>query len=287
MADADALLDRTISFLESHRGQRVAVLAYAMLTAAVLPLFPGTSLAIVVGIPALFFLPGFAVVRLVFWKGTSIEAKFVLSLGLSILVVIFLGLFLVLTPIGLRSETTISSLVLFILAALALELFWRPAGEGGEAPEQKERKLRTEPFKIDKVVAAMLATALVVSAISIGLVITAEYPSRTYFALTDEDGSANINLTRDLGTDITLIVHMHNGEDGPRDFIMVAYSNETSGIPTAWYNSTLERGEDWNVTIAYDLLTEGVWVLHFDLYIQEEGHDAYFYANLHVWISVS
>jgi uncharacterized membrane protein len=287
LADADDLLERAFSFLESHRGQRVAILVYAILTAAVLSALPGSSLAIVIGIPALFFLPGFAVVRLVFWKGTSVEAKFVLSLGLSVLVIIFLGLFLVLTPIGLRTETTISSLVLFTLGALALEMLVWPADRGEPALEQKERKLRSEPFKVDKVVAAMLATALVVSAISIGLVITADYPSRTYFALTDEDGSANIDLTRTLGSNITLIVHMHNGEDGPRDFSMVAYSNDTSGIPTSWYNSTLERGEDWNVTITYDLLAEGIWVLDFDLYIQEEGQAAYFYANLHVWISVS
>ncbi len=287
MVDADELLEKVLSFLESHRGQRSALLVYAALTAVVLFALPGSSAAIVIGVPALFFMPGFAVARLVFWKGTSVEAKFVLSLGLSVLVIIFLGLFLVLTPIGLRTETTISSLVLFTLGAVALEMLVWPADKGEPVQEQRERRLRSEPFKVDKVVAAMLATALVVSAICIGLVLTAKYPSRTYFALTDDEGSANINLTRTLGSNMTLIVHMHNGEDGPRTFSMVAYSNESSGIPTAWYNSTLDRGEDWNITITYDLMVEGIWVLDFDLYIQEEGQEAYFYANLHLWISVS
>ncbi len=253
-----------------------------MFATLVLLALPGTWAAMAFGIPYMFFVPGFAVVRLVFWKGTSLEARFVLSLGLSILVIIFLGLFLVLTPIGLYSDSTRASLILFTVAVVALEVFWKPAPEERAMPEAEDEK----PFKVDKVVAAMLGTALVVAAISLGLIVTAEYPSRTYFAMTDENGSADINTTRDIGSTITLVIEMHNGEDGPRTFTLVAYGWNTSLYGTHWYNYTLEKGETVNQTVTYQLDTSGIWRLDFDLYIQEQGQVAFFYGNLHLWFSV-
>ena len=278
-----------MAFLESHRGQRLVICAYSILTTLVLLAYPGTGAAVALGIPYLFFIPGFALVRLSFWRGTSIEAKFVLSLGLSILVVIILGLILVLTPIGLDPDTTRGSMILFTLGAVALEAFVLPAGRfDGELPP-RERRVREEPFKIDKVVAAMLGTALAVSAVSLGLILTAEYPSTTYYAMTDESGSANIETTYDLGTNVTLLIEMHNGEDGPRAFSLYAFgANNTTSFGEQWFNDTLERGETWNVSATFDLDTEGVFRLVFMLYIQVEGEEPYLYSEnpVQLWIEV-
>lgn len=278
---ADSALERTIRFLETNNGQRTAVIGYSLLATLVLLVFPGTWAALAFGIPYIFFVPGFAVVRLFFWKGTSLEARFVLSLGLSVLTAIFLGLFLVLTPIGLDSDTTRASLILFTLAAVAAEVFWRPApaGEKTDAPT-------SEPFKVDKVVAAMLGTALVVSAISLGLIVTADYPSRTYFAMTDEYGSADINTTRLVNHTLTLVVEMHNGEDGPSTFMLHAYGWNTTIYGSQWLNFTLEEGETVNQTYEFDLDSTGVWRVDFDLYITEAGQPQYLYGNLHLWFSV-
>jgi len=215
---ADAL-SRVVGFLETHNGQRLTIALFSIVATLVLLLLPGTAAAFAFGLPYMFFVPGFAVVRLFFWKGTSLEARFVLSLGISVLVIIFLGLFLVLTPIGLDSNTTRASLIVFALSAVAAEMVKNRNAEDETA--KKTRTEKVEPFKFDKVVAAMLGTALVVSGICLALIITAEYPSRTYFAMT-EDGSAKINSTRVLGSNITLTIEMHNGEDGPREFSMAA-----------------------------------------------------------------
>jgi uncharacterized membrane protein len=241
VADFAEELDRLLRFMETHNGQRLAICVYSVLATFVLLLYPGTAVALVFGIPYLFFVPGFALVRLVFWRNTSLEAKFVLSLGLSILVVILLGLVLVLTPIGL------------------------------------------------KVVAAMLGTALVVSAISLGLIITAEYPSTTYYAITDEFGSANIETTYLTGGNVTLVVEMHNGEDGPRLFSLHAYGmNNTTTFGERWFNTTLDEGETTNVTMMFALNTTGVFRIVFPLYIQEEGHEPYLYSEspVQLWIQV-
>ncbi len=290
MADTTSeRMGQIVDFLESHNGQRAAICAYSVLATLVLLSYPGTAAALIVGIPYLFFVPGFAVVRLVFWSKTTVEAKFVLSMGLSILVVILLGLLLVLTPIGLNSETTRASMILFSVGAVALETFVWPASRNDKQEVTKERKATEEPFKIDKVVAAMLGTALVVSAISLGLIITAEYPSRTYYAMTDEWGNATIDTTYDVGTNLTLIIEMHNGEDGDRTFSLYSFgTNNTTAFDEQWNNRTLAKGETCSLPITFHLDDRGIFRLVFMLYIQEEGLAPYLYSEnpVQLWIDV-
>lgn len=283
MTEGPDALNRIVDFLETHNGQRVSIALFSVVATVVLVLFPGTGAAYAFGLPYMFFIPGFAVVRLFFWRGTSLEARFVLSLGISILVIIFLGLFLVLTPIGLDSNTSRLSLIVFALAAVAAEMLKNRNAK--DEPEQKATDEHIEPFKFDKVVAAMIGTALVVSGVCLALIITAEYPSRTYFAMT-EDGSAKINTTRVLGTNITLTIEMHNGEDGPRHFAMAAYCWNDTHWGTRWYNYTMDEGDTRFINVTFDLDLPGVWRFDFDLYIQEQGQAEYLYGNLHVWLSV-
>lgn len=286
-AKGQGLDDRILAFLETDSGQRITICAFSVLATLVLILFEGDTLAFVFGLPYMFFIPGFAVVRLFFWKGTSSEAKFVLSLGLSILVVIFLGLILVLTPIGLDSNTTRLSLIIFAVGAVAVETFVpKKASKGPD--KKKEIVPAPEPRqKVDKVVAAMLAAALIVSGVSLGLVLTAEYPSRTYFAMTDENGLVITNVTRPLGTNLTVVVYVNNGEDGPRNFTVVAYGIEILGERETQSSSVdLAEGESWNGTYNFTLNMVGYFRIDFDLYIRDESNPPYLYGNLHLWFVV-
>ena len=278
-------VDTIVRFLETDEGQRLTIIAFSIVASAVLWTLPGGALAYVFGIPLLFFVPGFAVVRLFFWKGTSPEAKFVLSLGLSILVLIFLGLILVLTPIGLTEDTTRASVLVFAIGAVLYDILWtRPESKGAKEPSEPEPEKAPRTIKLDKVVVAMLGTAIAISVISLGLILTADYPSRTYFALTDDNGSADINTTRDINSTLDLVIHMKNGEDGQRTFRMVAH-NETI-IYSQEFTKVLEKGDLWEQNISLDLVYFGIFRIDFDLYIQEQGSPEYFYGNLHVWIEV-
>jgi uncharacterized membrane protein len=277
--------ERFLSFLETDNGQRVAICAFSIVATLALMAFEGELLAYVFGLPYMFFIPGFAVVRLFFWKDTSAEMRFVLSLGLSIIVVIILGLILVLTPIGLDPNTTRASLVLFAIGAVALETLY-PWKEKGPKPKEAP-KPPAPPVKIDKVVAAMLAVALVISAISLGLVITAEYPSRTYFAMTGEDGKIITNVSRLANTSLVVNIEMMNGEDGPRAFTLVAYGGSTEDErDTQTFMKSLEEGEIWTQTVVFWLNVTGYFRVDFDLYIQNEEEPQYFYGNLHLWFGV-
>ena len=278
-------LDRFINFLETDNGQRVGISVFSVVATLVLLAFPGGMLAYAFGIPFMFFIPGFAVVRLFFWKGTTPEAKFVLSMGISILVVILLGLLLVLTPIGLDSTTTRASLVVFALAAVAIETFWLNAGRG-EVKKQVPERL-SKPERVDKVVVAMLATALVVSAISLGLIVTAKYPSRTYFAVTDENGRVITNTSWFEFTNLTLIVHMKNGEDGARNFTLLTTQLASGVYSSHNISRVLHKNEIWNQTVSFNLTPAGIQRLDFDLYIQKGVEPPYHYGNLHIWMSVN
>jgi len=283
-------LDRIASFFETQNGQRLAITSASIVAIVILVIFPGNILAYIFGLPLIFFVPGYAVVRLFFWRDTSPETKFVLSLGLSILAVIILALILTLTPIGLMPSTSILSLIVFILGAVVLEAGWlhadRPAKKANGAQKAAPAPEPEPPEKMDKVVVAMIATALVVSAISLGLIVTAHYPSRTYFAMTDETGSANINTSRTAGQDIVLVLHMKNGEDGQRMFTLIFHDWNSTVHGTQQFNKTMAKGEVWNKTVTIQLAQAGTFRLDFDLYIQETGKDPILYGNLHLWIQV-
>ncbi len=284
-------LVRFVSYLETQNGQRVAICAFSIAATLVLLTLPGGALAYLFGIPFMFFIPGFALVRMFFWKGTTPEAKFVLSIGISIVVVILLGLILVLTPIGLDSTTTRSSLVIFALAAVAIETFWLRSDRETETSPQQITQRTTKQPRADKVVVAMLATALVVSAISLGLIVTAKYPSRTYFALTDEEGMIISNASWVEGTNLTLLLHMKNGESGDRNFTMLAYGVSKGWVNTSYYATqtyarVLEKGQLWNQTVSFNLTDAGFSRLDFDLYIQSGQEPPYLYGNLHLWVRV-
>jgi len=276
------LTARTTRFLRTDDGQRITICVFAILATLVLVAFPGGNFALLFGTPFMFFVPGFVVVRMFFWKDTSLEAKVILSLGLSVLVIILLGLILVFTPIGLNSDSTRASLVMFSIGGVALERF---------VPRLRAKKSGDEtlspnyaPLKLDKVVVAMLATALVVSGISLGLVVTADYPSRTYFAITDQDGMTITTWTWPVGTNFTVLMEMKNGEDGPRTFICQAYAYESDFWETQTASKLLQKGEKWTQEAYFILALTGHQRFDFDLYIQDGTQPPVLYANLHIWI---
>jgi len=278
--------NRLLGFLETDNGQRIAICVFSIAATLVLVAFEGGALAFLFGIPYIFFIPGFAVVRLFFWEETSAEAKFVLSLGLSVIVAIFLGLILVLTPIGLDPNTTRASLIIFALGMVAIETLstWK---RGSPSPK-KSPEAPAPPVKVDKVVAAMLATALVISGVAFGLIVTAEYPSRTYFAMTGEDGKIITNVSRLVNTSLVVNIEMKNGEDGARNFTLVAYRTSTAGEKdTQTFSRDVGEGELWIQTVDFWLNTTGYFRVDFDLYITKGGEPPFLYGNLHLWFGVA
>lgn len=282
--DSSGVFGRACEFARSDNGQRIIVIVFSVIATIALLITPGTAVAYAFGMPLIFFVPGFVVVRMFFWKGTTPETRFVLSLGLSILVVIVLALVLVLTPIGLTPDSTRASLILFTLAAVAVETFVWKADREGKPFRLPDRE--PERAKLDIVVAAMLVAALVVSGISLGLIITAERTSRTYFAITDGNGLTINNTDFYQGTNESFILYMKNGQERSCNFTVVVYGQDTPAFGTHTFMRILQKGEYWNQTVSVPITELGYFRLNFDLYIQEGGDLPYLYGNLHLWVSV-
>ncbi len=79
---------------------------------------PSVVLRIVLGLPFVFFFPGYALTSVLFprRKGRGGIERVALSFGLSIAVVVLIGLILNYTPWGLTLESTLYSVASFILA---------------------------------------------------------------------------------------------------------------------------------------------------------------------------
>jgi uncharacterized membrane protein len=83
---------------------------------AVFNLFPSNILRIILGAPFLLFFPGYTLVTALFSKKEGLDGieRVLLSLVMSIVVVLFLGLILNYTPWGIRPEPILYSTALFI-----------------------------------------------------------------------------------------------------------------------------------------------------------------------------
>jgi len=111
---------------------------------------------------------------------------------------------------------------------------------------------------------------------------------RTSFSFTDEDGKVVKNTTRQEQTSLTLVFHVKNGENGPRNFTVNTYASNIylPGTPVfvnKTYSASLAKGGQWDqpVTVYFNYST--VFMINFDLYIQAPGQAAVFYGNLHMW----
>jgi uncharacterized membrane protein len=105
-----------------------------LLLIAVLILSPSTSFRIVLGLPFLLFLPGYALLAALYPKKEGIDAieRVALSFALSIALVPLIGLILNYTPWGIRLESVLYSVALFIFITSIVAMLRR-----AQLPEQE------------------------------------------------------------------------------------------------------------------------------------------------------
>ena len=89
----------------------------AFVLVAVIVLLPSNSLRIVLGLPFLFFFPGYTLMAALFPKreGVCATARIALSFGISLAIVPLIGLVLNYTPWGIRLEPILYSVTVFIV----------------------------------------------------------------------------------------------------------------------------------------------------------------------------
>lgn len=180
-----------------------AVTAWALLTVAVVALDPWQPLRVVLGLPFVLFLPGYALVAALFperhrvvetndpeapspsdghsedtdtiEEGIDGLERVALSLGLSIAVVPLIGLGLNYTPWGIRLTPILAALTVFILAASATAAWRRqrlPEDERLQIAFQIAPPDWQNYSTLDKVLTVALALSIVFAIGTLGYVLT-------------------------------------------------------------------------------------------------------------------
>ena len=107
----------------------LVIIGFVVVAAVIITVPPLSSspLRVIVGFPLVLFIPGYLLVSTLFPRNDEIDAveRIALSIGLSICIVVFVGLCLNYTPWGIRLGTILLALSAFILVFTALSAYRR------------------------------------------------------------------------------------------------------------------------------------------------------------------
>ena len=160
--------------MEKQRHDTMDLIAIAALTAAAVPLlaFAGLPEAarVPLGLPFLLFLPGYALMAAIFPRrgGPDPAERLALSAMVSLAVVALIGIALNYSPWGVRPESIIGCVGLFILLSSFLGLLYRRTVPAAERPDLSPRSLAASAARNARLLAYPGAAALgIVAAVAV------------------------------------------------------------------------------------------------------------------------
>lgn len=257
------------------------------------PPFNATPLRILFALLFLLFVPGYALVSVLFPRSGDLSGieRLTLSVVLSIAMTIFDGFALNYTPWGFRPAPIVLSLSVITLALLSVVLILRR-----EIPEEEQIQLnlsefvasirsRSEdvPTDIEKALIIALIVSIVVAA---GIIMYAKFtfPKErfTSFYILGGGGKAE-NYTTELylGHPASVIAGIENHELAKVNYTLIA---KLGGSIVATREITLEDKEKWLGNISFTVNRVGPRMkLEFLLYKENSSSEPY--RSLHLWIS--
>lgn len=236
-------------------------------------LLEGHTLTIALAFLLIFFLPGYAMARLVFGKELRTDMFILVSLGLSMLSAILVALALALSPVGLTQESSLAALTALTFGCLAADRIRH--GKGSKIEVEFTLPTRDE---IDPVIATILAFAVVASGVFAYLIITAEPPSTTHVIMMPESGSSMLPQNGTVNQSIDFRLELFNGEGREALFLVDVYINETMDNN---FSTTLEDSETEVFDVSatpYDPGDQRVMAM---VYIDGE-----YYGEVHFWLDI-
>jgi len=241
---------------------------------------PGSPITFVLMIPFFFFLPGYALSRLIFREGLELDLFLLSSIALSVVTSVLIGAGLAISPIGLSQESVLVSFVAVTFIALLADYF---LGKG-------ERRFEVELLlpkreDVDPVIAVSIAFGLVLACIFAYIIVTTQPPSDTHIYLLSEDGDDDMPTNATVGSLVNFTVVMKNGEGASAEFEVNIFNN------TFLYNGTESSENSFTVT-----MDDNETVVHgFSLAFSEAGEqkiearvyiDGELYGEVHFWVNV-
>ncbi len=234
----------------------------------IIVLLPSNALRIVIGLPLVFFFPGYILIAALFPRKESLGGveRVALSFGMSIVVVPLIGLILNYMPWGIRLYPVLISLAAFILIMSAIA--WRrrrklPAAErftislSFKLPSWEERGVLDMVLSVVLVVAMVGAIATLVYAIA-----TPKVGERftEFYILGEEEKATGYPTELSLGERGEVILGVVNHEQEEVDYQVRVRINGAAGTVKAWLKeggSLVELPD--NTLIMEGLLHEEKW----------------------------
>jgi uncharacterized membrane protein len=266
-----------------------AFLAYLFV---LVPPFNQTPLRIIFALPLLLFLPGYALIAVMFPRKNELSGieRFTLSIGLSIAIFVFDGFAISVTAWRFRPEPIILSLSLITLILLLFTFLIRlripkeerfyfdfslfskffEAMRSDEKPSDIERAL----------VIALVGSIIIASGMLIYAKVTFEEERFTAFYILGEGGKAE-NYTTELHLlePSSIIVGIENYEHAPANYTLQA---NLGGYPIHLQQITLAHGEKWKDNVFF---TPKHVARHMKLeFLLHKDGSTNPYRSVHLWV---
>ena len=256
------------------------------------PPFNATPLRILFALLFLLFVPGYALVSVLFPRSADLSGieRFTLSVVLSIAMTIFNGFALNYTPWGFRPTPIVLSLSAVTLALLSVALILRikiPEEERfyfnfAEFATTIRSRSEDAPTDIEKALIIALIVSIVVAA---GIIMYAKFtfPEEhfTSFYILGEGGKAeNYTTSLYLGHPASVTVGIENHELEKVNYTLIA---NLGGSVVDTREITLEDNEKWLNSLSFVVNRVGPRMkLEFLLYKENSNEP---YRSLHLWVS--
>jgi len=198
----------------------ILIVILSALLIGIITFFPDSPARIILGLPFIFFFPGYVLISALFPRKTDLEIveRLVLSFGLSIAVTSLIGLTLNYTAFGIRIYPFISSLFAFIFLISIVGVYRRREVSPNDAFSPFSRmsisgwfeEIKTEFIRFDEVNRAIKIIAIICFIlISVALVVAWDTPATGYepciFAATPP--LLWLSLILSIVCGITIVVH--------------------------------------------------------------------------------
>ncbi len=260
------------------------------------PPLNATPVRIVLGLPLVLFLPGYALIALLFLRKTDLDAieRIALSFGLSIAVVPLIGLALNYTPFGIRLSPVLFSLAV-VTIALALGACWRrrtvASGEAFAVEFRAAFSSLKESFaasetRLDRILSVLLVISILVAiGMVVYVIVTPKQGEKfTEFYILGPGGKADdYPTTLRVGEEGRVIIGIVNHE-----YTTVEYRLEVRLEDARLTNESfpLRHNETWERPFAFQPAVVGEdQKLAFWLF-KAGANETEPYRSLHLWVDV-
>jgi uncharacterized membrane protein len=263
------------------------------------PLFNNAGLRIFLGMVLVLFLPGYALVAALFpgKKEISGAERIVFSIGLSVVLVPFIGYALLYTSWGMNTGPLMISISILVLVLCAVAILRRsrlPEGMAFSVPlmsayrpfTRSQLRMRS---RVESVLTVLLFTSVLISAVTVAYVVTNPRQGEifTEFYILGPDGmSGGYPTSLSVGDSGKVIVGVVNQEKRAVDYrLAVLLDGEPLPLQPEEEHIVLENSERWERNISFTPDVSGNDMkLQFLLYRDTDLSEPY--RELYLWIDV-